>query len=207
MTGASKTAHGTAQQTFDLESFWAAERNGHLAVAEKTFATLQTDFSRLLDASAQSLQSGGKLMFFGNGGSAADAQHIATELTVRFVKDRAPLPALALTTDTSTLTAIGNDFGFEHLFSRQIDALGQAGDIAIGISTSGKSPNIIRGLEAARTKKIVTVGFSGRDGGKMREVCDILLIVPADETARIQEMHITLSHMLCGALEKKLGLV
>lgn len=207
MSKAPKTEHGTPQVLFDLDSFWAAESGAHRAVAEKTFATLQADFAGWLDACTESLGSGGKLLFFGNGGSAADAQHIATELTVRFVKDRAPLPALALTTDTSTLTAIGNDFGFEHLFSRQIDALGQTGDVAIGISTSGNSPNVLKGLEAARTKKLVTIGLTGRDGGKMRGLCDILLIVPSDETARIQEMHITLGHMLCGALEKKLGLV
>lgn len=206
MTRNPKPAHGSAQTPFDLESFWTTERASHLSTAEKTFATLRADFSKLLDTCAESLANGGKLLFFGNGGSAADAQHIATELTVRFVKDRAPLPALALTTDTSSLTAIGNDFGFDYLFSRQIDALGQDGDVAIGISTSGNSPNIIRALEAARAKKIVTVGLSGRDGGKMRDVCDILLIVPSNETARIQEMHITLGHMLCGALESKLGL-
>lgn len=206
MTKAPKPTRGTAHPPFDLESFWARERGAHLSIAEKTFASLQSDFSKLLDACAESLGQGGKLLFFGNGGSAADAQHIATELTVRFVKDRAPLAALALTTDTSALTAIGNDFGFDHLFSRQIEALGQPGDIAIGISTSGNSPNVLRGLDAARAKKLVTVGLSGRNGGKMSKYCDILLIVPSDDTARIQEMHITLGHMLCGALEQKLGL-
>ena len=206
MTKAPKSAHGTAHPPFDLESFWSTERASHLSTAEKTFATRQSDLSRLLDSCAESLEQGGKLLLFGNGGSAADAQHIATELTVRFVKDRAPLAALALTTDTSALTAIGNDFGFDHLFARQIEALGQPGDIAIGISTSGNSPNVLRGLEAARAKKLVTVGLSGRNGGKMSKYCDILLIVPSDDTARIQEMHITLGHMLCGALEQKLGL-
>ncbi|MCB1680555.1 MAG: D-sedoheptulose 7-phosphate isomerase [Rhodospirillales bacterium] len=184
-----------------------SERDSHLAVAEKTFETLKEDFALMIDACARSLSAGGKILFFGNGGSAADAQHLATELTVRFVKNRAPLPALALTTDTSSLTAIGNDYGFDHLFSRQVDALGQAGDIAIGISTSGNSPNVLNGLRAARSKNIITVGLAGRNGGKMPEFCDILLTVPAEETARIQEMHITLGHMLCGALENKLGLV
>lgn len=191
---------------FDLDSYWSSERADHLEIAAKTFDGLKDGFAALLDSCAASLASGGKLLFFGNGGSAADAQHLATELTVRFIKDRAPLAAIALTTDTSSLTAIGNDFGFDYLFSRQIDALGTAGDVAIGISTSGNSANVLNGLHAARAKNLITVGLSGRDGGKMREFCDILLVVPSDTTARIQEMHITIGHMLCGALERKLGL-
>lgn len=192
--------------TFDLDSYWSSERADHLDVTAKTFDGLKDGFAALLDSCAASLASGGKLLFFGNGGSAADAQHLATELTVRFIKDRAPLAAIALTTDTSTLTAIGNDFGFDYLFSRQIDALGSAGDVAIGLSTSGNSPNVLNGLREARAKNLITVGLSGRDGGKMREYCDILLVVPSETTARIQEMHITIGHMLCGALERKLGL-
>lgn len=195
-----------APEAFDLDSYWSSERADHLEIAAKTFDGLKDGFAALLDSCAASLASGGKLLFFGNGGSAADAQHLATELTVRFIKDRAPLAAIALTTDTSTLTAIGNDFGFDYLFSRQIDALGSAGDVAIGLSTSGNSPNVLNGLRAARAKNLITVGLSGRDGGKMRECCDILLVVPSETTARIQEMHITLGHMLCGALERKLGL-
>ncbi len=191
---------------FDLDSYWLSERADHLEIAAKTFDGLKDGFAALLDSCAASLASGGKLLFFGNGGSAADAQHLATELTVRFIKDRAPLAAIALTTDTSSLTAIGNDFGFDYLFSRQIDALGTAGDVAIGISTSGNSANVLNGLHAARAKNLITVGLSGRDGGKMREFCDILLVVPSETTARIQEMHITIGHMLCGALERKLGL-
>ncbi len=196
----------SASTTFDLDSYWSTERHDHLAIAAKTFDSLKDDFSALVDSCARSLASGGKLLFFGNGGSAADAQHLATELTVRFIKDRPPLAAIALTTDTSSLTAIGNDFGFDYLFSRQIDALGSAGDVAIGISTSGNSPNVLNGLHAARAKNLITVGLSGREGGKMHEYCDILLVVPSETTARIQEMHITIGHMLCGALEQKLGL-
>lgn len=208
MTGHNKSGKTSAHAPgFDLTAFWKDEQNAHMQAAERTFSTLKDEFSVLLDSCARALASGGKLIFFGNGGSAADAQHLATELTVRFIKDRAPLPAIALTTDTSTLTAIGNDFGFDHLFSRQVDALGAPGDIAIGISTSGNSPNILNGLRSARAKNMITVGLSGRDGGKMREYCDTLLIVPSDSTARIQEMHITIGHMLCGALEQKLGLV
>ena len=190
----------------NLDTFWQNEKNEHFEAAEKTFATMQNEFSRLLEACTKCISNGGKIMFFGNGGSASDAQHLATELTVRFIKDRKPIPAIALTTDTSTLTAIGNDFGFDHLFSRQIEALGKKGDIAIGISTSGTSPNILGGLKMAHEKGLINVGFSGRDGGTMPNLCDICLIVPSHITSRIQEMHITLGHMLCGALEQKLGL-
>lgn len=197
----------SAAPAFDLNKFWESERKEHLEAAAQTFDRLKDSFAALVDSCARSLSAGGKLMFFGNGGSAADAQHLATELTVRFVKDRAPLAAIALTTDTSSLTAIGNDFGFDHLFSRQIDALGLPGDVAIGISTSGNSSNVLNGLRAARSRNMITAGLSGRDGGKMAECCDILLVVPSPTTARIQEMHITIGHMLCGALEQKLGMV
>jgi D-sedoheptulose 7-phosphate isomerase len=146
-------------------------------------------------------------MFFGNGGSAADAQHLATELAVRYKKDRPPIAAVALTTDTSALTAIGNDFGFEFLFARQIAAIGKKGDIAIGISTSGNSRNVINAFTEARKMGIITAGFTGKTGGNMAELCDIMLNVPSTTTARIQEMHITLGQMLCGALEINLGLV
>jgi D-sedoheptulose 7-phosphate isomerase len=146
-------------------------------------------------------------MFFGNGGSAADAQHLATELTVRYKSDRAPIAAIALTTDGSALTAIGNDLGFEALFARQIRALGRAGDVALGISTSGKSRNVILALEAAREMGLAATGFSGGDGGDMNGLAEPLLRVPSTTTARIQEMHILLGQMLCGALEHELGLV
>jgi D-sedoheptulose 7-phosphate isomerase len=192
---------------FKLDKFWNTQTAEHLTVAEKTFATLQPEFARLLDVCAASVRHGGKILFFGNGGSAADAQHLATELTVRFIKTRKPIAAIALTTDTSTLTAIGNDFGFDKLFARQIEALGHAGDVAIGISTSGNSANVINALKAARKQKITTVGFTGAEGGKMKTHCDILLKIPSKTTSRIQEMHITLGQMLCGALEQKLGLV
>lgn len=191
---------------FDLHTFWDHETREHQDVATKTFASLQSEFSAMLEACAASIQNGGKIVFFGNGGSAADAQHLATELTVRYTKDRPAIAAVALTTDTSALTAIGNDFGFDHLFSRQIEALGKPGDIAIGISTSGNSANVLNGLEAARKGGLKSIGLSGKDGGKMSEFCDILLVIPSNTTARIQEMHITLGQMLCGALEKKLGL-
>ncbi|MGB4056778.1 MAG: D-sedoheptulose 7-phosphate isomerase [Alphaproteobacteria bacterium] len=192
---------------FDLDSFWTSESREHIETAEKTFATLKGDFSTLLSACETSITNGGKILFFGNGGSAADAQHLATELTVRYSKNRKPIAALALTTDTSALTAIGNDFGFEDLFARQIEALGNPGDVALGISTSGKSPNVLKALKTARAQNLKTVGFTGQNGGDMASLCDILIKIPSPITARIQEMHITLGQMLCGALEKKLGLV
>jgi D-sedoheptulose 7-phosphate isomerase len=144
-------------------------------------------------------------VFFGNGGSAADAQNLATELTIRYKKDRPAIAALALTTDSSAITAAGNDFGFETIFSRQIEALGKAGDVAIGISTSGRSANVIKALEAARARGMVTAGLSGRTGGNLGPYCDLLFLVPSDVTARIQEMHITFGQMLCGAIEIELG--
>ena len=192
---------------FDLDKFWNAQRDEHLGVAAKTFATLHDVFGQWLDVCENAVRRGGKIMFFGNGGSAADAQHLATELAVRYIKNRPPIAAIALTTDTSTLTAIGNDLGFDQLFARQVQALGRPDDVAVGISTSGNSPNVLLALNAAQKSGIVTVGLSGRDGGKMAEVCDILIIVPSETTARIQEMHITLGQMLCGALELRLGLV
>jgi len=179
----------------------------HLAVANATKAQLRAPFERAVAACAAALSGGGKLFFFGNGGSAADAQHLATEFTVRYRQDRRALAAIALTTDTSALTAAGNDLGFEHIFSRQIEALGRRGDVAIGITTSGRSPNVIRAFEVARAMGLGTVAFTGGSGGDTARVADHVLLVPSDVTARIQEMHITLGQMLCEALEIELGLV
>ena len=179
----------------------------HHQVAQATPAAVREPFERLVALSVDAVRGGHKLLFFGNGGSAADAQHLATELTVRFINDRAPIPALALTTDSSTLTAIGNDMGFDALFARQIEALGLAGDVAIGFSTSGRSPNIIKGLEMARSRGLTATAFTGAGGGDLVGLADPLLMVPSSTTARIQEMHIMLGQMLCGALEIKLGLV
>ncbi|MDA0701939.1 MAG: SIS domain-containing protein, partial [Proteobacteria bacterium] len=153
------------------------------------------------------VRGGGKILFFGNGGSAGDAQHLATELTIRYKDDRAPIAAIALTTDSSALTAGGNDLGFDAVFSRQVEALGRPGDLAIGISTSGRSPNVLRALEVAKAGGLVAAALSGRDGGALVGLADPLLIVPSTTTARIQEMHITLGQMFCGALEIELGLV
>ncbi len=165
--------------------------------------------AKIMSASGclKAARGGNKIVLFGNGGSAADAQHLATELAVRYERDRAPIAALALTTDTSALTAIGNDFGFERVFARQVEALGRPGDVAVGISTSGRSANVTQGLEAARDGGLVPVALTGRDGGALVGLADPILIVPSDVTARIQEMHITLGQMYCGALERGLGLV
>jgi D-sedoheptulose 7-phosphate isomerase len=191
----------------DLGAFFKAEFAEHHDAARKTEAALSDAFAALVAACVKSIRGGGKLMFFGNGGSAGDAQHLATELTIRYVKDRKAIAALALTTDTSTLTAAGNDLGFDQIFARQIEALGRPGDVVIAISTSGKSANVIAALHQAKTMGLVTAGFSGKSGGDMAALTDYLLVVPSDTTARIQEMHILLGHMLCGALEIELGLV
>lgn len=190
----------------DVAAFFSAEFREHHAVAQASEQRLAEGFAQLLARATATLRGGGKLLFFGNGGSAADAQHLATELTVRYVSDRAPIAALALTTDTSALTAIGNDLGFEQLFARQLEALGRRGDLAIAISTSGKSRNILVALERAKTLGIAGAALSGRDGGDLAGLADPLLVVPSRTTARIQEMHILLGQMLCGALEIELGL-
>ena len=190
----------------DLAAFFNAEFAEHHDVARRTEAALSKAFSGLVAACVTSIGAGGKILLFGNGGSAGDAQHLATELTIRYKKNRVPIAALALTTDTSALTAAGNDLGFDQIFARQIEALGKAGDVAIAISTSGKSPNVIAALRQAKAMRLVTAGLGGKGGGDMAALADHLLVVPSDTTARIQEMHITLGQMLCGALEIELGL-
>ncbi|MDP4840831.1 MAG: D-sedoheptulose 7-phosphate isomerase [Alphaproteobacteria bacterium] len=194
-------------QDGDLSAFYQSEFAEHKAVVDKTLAALEDDFIRLYEVCLNAVQRGNKILFFGNGGSAADSQHLATELTVRYKENRPAIPALALTTDTSALTATPNDFSFEVLFSRQIEALGQPGDVALGISTSGKSPNVIKALKVARDLDLIPAALSGKDGGDLIGLANPLLIVPSHTTSRIQEMHITLGQMLCGALEKGLGLV
>jgi D-sedoheptulose 7-phosphate isomerase len=191
----------------DLTAFYRREFAEHEAVVKATLGACEAPFARLVAAAVAAIRGGGKLIFFGNGGSAGDAQHLATELTVRYIRDREPIAAVALTTDTSALTAIGNDLGFDQLFARQLRALGRKGDLAVGITTSGKSPNVILALEAARAMGITPAAFGGKGGGALNGLADPLLVVPSDTTARIQEMHIMLGQMLCGALEQELGLV
>lgn len=160
--------------------------------------------SRLLIAA---LQQGGKLMFCGNGGSAADSQHLAAELTGRFIQDRRPLAALALSTDTSALTCIANDYSFAHVFERQVRGLGRRGDALIAISTSGNSTNVLLAARAARELGIQVIGLLGRDGGELRLLCDVPIVVSSAVTARIQEAHILIGHTLCGRIEQGLELV
>jgi D-sedoheptulose 7-phosphate isomerase len=153
---------------------------------------------------AAGLRDGRKVLLFGNGGSAADAQHIAAEFVGRFIPDRIPLPAISLATDTSALTALGNDYGYNTVFSRQVQALGNPGDIAIGISTSGNSPSVVEALEVARSKNLFTIGFTGQGGGKMLGKADVLFCVPTKMTPRVQETHITLGHVLCELIDREL---
>jgi len=167
----------------------------------------QTNATLIAETAAKmslALKEGRKVLLFGNGGSAADAQHIAAEFVGRFIPDRIPLPALSLATDTSALTALGNDYGYDAVFSRQVQALGNAGDIAIGISTSGNSPNVLEAFAAARAKSMLTIGFTGQDGGKMNGRADVLFRVPSRMTPRIQETHITLGHVLCELIDREL---
>ncbi len=151
----------------------------------------------------ETLESGNKVLLCGNGGSAADAQHIATELTGRYKTERKALPAIAFTTDTSALTAIGNDYGFEYIFSRQVEALAQEGDLLIGISTSGNSTNVIYAMKMAKEMGCRVIGLTGKGGGKMNDVSDLNIIVPSDDTARIQEMHILIGHILCQLVDNE----
>jgi D-sedoheptulose 7-phosphate isomerase len=155
---------------------------------------------------ATALTAGRKLMLCGNGGSAADSQHLAAEFTGRFVEDRKPLAALALSTDSSALTCIGNDYSFDDVFSRQVAALGNPGDCLLAISTSGNSRNVIRAVETARRSQIHTIGLLGKDGGFLRALCDVAIVVPSPSTARIQEAHIFIGHTLCGLVEQTLNL-
>jgi D-sedoheptulose 7-phosphate isomerase len=157
------------------------------------------------DALIAAYRGGRKALFFGNGGSAADAQHLAAEFLGRYLIERRPLPALALHTDTSAVTSIANDYGYEHVFSRQIQGLGIAGDVALGISTSGNSPNILEGLRVAHQMGLYTIGLTGAGGGSMRELVDVLIAAPSSETPRIQECHILVGHALCDAVEKAIA--
>ncbi len=177
-----------------------------LAVKNRFFANpnLMETLRQACQLCANTYQQGGKLLLAGNGGSAADAQHIAAELVSRFLYDRPGLPAIALTTDTSILTAVGNDYGYEAIFSRQVEALGQAGDVFLAISTSGHSPNILKALHVAHAKGLKTIGLSGENPSPMQESCDLLLQVPSTTTSWIQEVHIMIGHILCAYVETEL---
>ena len=175
-----------------------------LATLERTLAddTLVDAVARAGEATAQAMLRGGKLMIAGNGGSAADAQHLSAEFVARLTVDRPALRCVALTTDSSAMTAIGNDYAFEQLFSRQVEAIGAKGDVFLGISTSGNSPNILRALRESRAMGIATIGFSGNGGGRMAELCDHNVIVPSETTMHIQESHLALEHIFCMIVER-----
>lgn len=166
--------------------------------------TMADDIQRAIDVIGDALKSGRKVLLMGNGGSAADAQHIAAELVSRFKKERKAIPAISLSTDTSILTAIGNDYGFEKIFERQIEALGEKGDVVIGISTSANSENVYRAMKLAKEKGLITIGLLGNDGGKIKGLSDIALIVPSKNTPRIQEAHITIGHIICEEVERRI---
>jgi len=172
------------------------------ALADRAFVDSVSDAAQIV---ADALQAGKKILLAGNGGSAADAQHIATELMVRFYIDRAPLPALALGTDASAATAIGNDLGFEQLFARQVLALGQPADVFIGLSTSGRSPNILAACKAARERKMIVVGFTGTNGDQLAALCDLTVRVPSDKTPLIQQVHLAAGHIVCEIVEEALA--
>ena len=175
-----------------------------LETKRKFFAAHSAEVEQAAEMISASLSSGGKLLIFGNGGSAADAQHVAGELVNRFLQQRRALPAIALNTDGGVLTCIANDTGFENVFSRQIEALGREGDVCVAISTSGQSENIVTACEQARSQGIKVIGLLGRDGGKVAQLCDLALIVPSDDTQRIQETHNLIGHILCELNESEM---
>lgn len=177
------------------------EFESHLETIKTVMQTMQEPLQQASQLIVDTLKNGNKILLCGNGGSAADAQHIAAELTGRYKSERRGLPGIALTTDTSALTAIGNDYGYDRVFDRQLEALAVNGDLLIGISTSGNSGNVINALKLAKELGCKTVGLSGRDGGAMNEVCDVNLVVPSNNTPRIQEMHILFGHTICQIID------
>ena len=190
----------------EIEDFFETQIDEHKRIVERSKNLLMESFSKVVEICVKSLETKNKILFFGNGGSASDAQHLSTELTVRFAKNRKAIPSLSLVTDTSALTAIGNDFGFDQLFSRQIEAVGRENDVAIGITTSGKSKNVLKGLEIAKQRGLATIAFTGKYTCELEKLCSQIISIPASNTSRIQEMHIMFGQMLCNAIEFKLGL-
>ena len=184
-----------------MQSITKFEFSEHLKTAQATLEYIAGPLEIAANLCIDCLQNGGKILIFGNGGSAADAQHIAAEMVGRYKVERKGLPAIALTTDTSALTSIGNDYGYNHIFDRQVEALANEGDAVIGISTGGSSANVISALKLANKLGCKTIGLSGRDGGEMNALCDINLVVPAEDTPRIQEMHIVIGHTICHLID------
>ena len=185
-----------------MRSIIKSEFSEHLKTAQATLEYITTPLEIAANLCIDTLKNGGKILIFGNGGSAADAQHIAAELVGRYKVERKGLPAIALTTDTSALTSIGNDYGYARVFDRQVEALSNKGDVVIGISTGGSSGNVISALKLAKGMGCKTIGLSGRDGGEMNDVCNVNLVVPAEDTPRIQEMHIVIGHTICHLIDQ-----
>jgi len=184
-----------------MQSIIKFEFEEHLKTSQATFESIGHSVEVAAKLCIDCLKNGNKILLFGNGGSAADAQHIAAELVGRYKTERKGLAAIALTTDTSALTSIGNDYGYDRVFDRQVEALANTGDVAIGISTRGSSANVTSALKLAKDLDCKTIGFSGRGGGEMNELCDINIVVPAQDTARIQEMHIVIGHTICHLID------
>ena len=184
-----------------MQSIIKFEFEEHLKTSQATFESIGHSVEVAAKLCLDCLKNGNKILLFGNGGSAADAQHIAAELVGRYKTERKGLAAIALTTDTSALTAIGNDYGYDCVFDRQVEALANTGDVAIGISTGGSSTNVASALKLAKDLDCKTIGFSGRGGGEMNELCDINIVVPSQDTARIQEMHIVIGHTICHLID------
>ncbi len=182
------------------------ELNAHKQTIEKTIEELQSYIYTACIITSEAINKGGKILLFGNGGSAADAQHIAAELSGRYKSERRGLAGIALTTDTSVLTAVGNDYGFERIFDRQVEALAKSGDVLIGISTSGHSKNVLRALSLGQNLGCKTIGFSGNNGGVMDEFCDVNIVVPSSDTPRIQEMHILIGHIIAQAIDDSVNI-
>lgn len=187
-----------------MNDFIQSEFLSHIDTTQSTLKTLASDINKVAETMIKALKAGNKIMVCGNGGSAADSQHFAAELSGRYKIDRKALRCVALTTDTSAITAIGNDFGFDFIFSRQVEALAKSGDILLAISTSGNSANILKAIDMAKSKNCIVVGLSGNDGGKMKNITDLNIIIPSSNTPRIQEMHLLIEHILCDIIEREL---
>lgn len=188
-----------------MRDFIESELKTHIEITQSTLDSTLDSIMLASDMIINTLKSGNKIMICGNGGSAADAQHFAAELIGRYKRNRVAIPCIALTTDTSILTAVGNDFGFDYIFSRQVEALGNSNDLLIAISTSGKSKNIINVINVAKNKNCKILGLSGNGGGIMNDICDINIVIPTTNTPRIQEMHLLIEHTLCDIIEKNIG--
>ena len=176
----------------------------HRETLDKIILLLRPEIESACELCVKTIKDGKKILFFGNGGSAADAQHLAAELSGRYKKERRGLPGIALTTDTSAITSIGNDYEYDYIFERQVEAIASEGDLLVGISSSGNSKNVTRALEKGKVIGCKTLGLSGKGGGKMNDICDLNIVVPSEVTARVQEMHILIGHILCQAIDNEL---